>query len=91
MIAGKDLVESYMGRGYYIITPGWLKNWRKRISEMGFNQQIGRMFFSESTLKLLLLDTGVDELVENNLKEFSEFINIPSETIHIGLSYLALA
>jgi signal transduction histidine kinase len=91
MIAGKDLVQSYMGRGYYIITPGWLKNWRKRISEMGFNQQIGRMFFSESTLKLLLLDTGVDELAETNLKEFSEFINIPRETIHIGLSYLRMS
>ncbi len=86
MFAPKAIIDKLISEGAYIITPDWLTNWKVWAKQWGEKDQV-RQIFSETITKLVLLDTGIDPLSEKNLKEFSEYINSPSETIKVGLEY----
>lgn len=86
MFAPKAIIDKLISEGAYIITPDWLTNWKVWAKQWGKKEQV-RQIFSETITKLVLLDTGIDPSSENNLKEFSEYIKSPSETIKIGLDY----
>ncbi len=49
-----------MRAGAYVVTAGWLKQWRGHLREMGFDRETAGEFFRECTRELLLLDTGSD-------------------------------
>lgn len=86
MFAPKAIIEQKMVEGAYIITPDWLSKWKIWTRQWGNKEQIREMF-SESITKLMLLDTGVDPNSNEYLKDFSEYVNCPTETIKIGLDY----
>jgi len=78
------------GEGAYLLTPGWLIHWRKRIDTWGFDRKTARQFFKESCSRLVLLDTGVISGSRAQLKEFADFIDLPFETSFVGSSFMRL-
>ncbi|MBI2851488.1 MAG: DUF1638 domain-containing protein [Chloroflexi bacterium] len=73
------------GQGAYLMTPGWLENWRRYIRSWGFDRQTASDFFAESGKRLVLLDTGVYGDADKHLEEFAGFVGLPGEAIPIGL------
>ncbi len=88
LIVNPELAAYYMQKGYYLVTPGWLRQWRDILKRWGFDQQSASDFFKDSTRAVLLLDTGIDEDAQTNLAEFATFINRPYESITVGLDHL---
>lgn len=90
VIANPSLVDFYMQQGYYLVTPGWLAHWPRRIAQWGMDAHTARDFFRESARAVLLLDTGIDPSAEANLKKFCEFTELSAKRIPVGLEYLDL-
>lgn len=89
MFASKDLINSMIEEGAYLITPGWLSNWRVWVESWGGQEQSSQIF-SDSVSKLVLLDTGTDPASRENLKLFAGALNKPTETISTGLDFFRL-
>jgi signal transduction histidine kinase len=85
-IIDQEIVDRLTRKGAYLVTPGWLKKWRDRIREWGFDRKTAREYFDESTREIVLLDTFTNDDTEELLREFSEFIDIPYRTIPVGTS-----
>jgi diguanylate cyclase (GGDEF)-like protein len=81
-----EFVDFLIEKGAYLMTPGWLSTWQKQFERWGFNQSTAQSFFQEFTRKLILLDTGVDQEAENNIRALSDYLNIPFEALPVGLS-----
>lgn len=90
LFIGRNIVDDYLGKGAHLLTPGWLRHWRSHIEKDGFDEQTARMFFGESTTKLVLLDTGVDTQSQERLREFANFVNLHFEIIPAGLDFFRL-
>ncbi len=90
MVTNRTLVDNLIIQGAYVMTPGWLKNWRQKLSEWGFDQQTARDFFHESATRLTLLDTGVDPRSASRLAGFGAYLNLPTEIIPVGLDFFDL-
>ncbi len=90
LIVSPELATYYMQKGCYLVTPGWLQQWRDIIKRWGFDQHTARIFFNDSVRSVLLLDTGTDENAQTNLEEFASYVNRPSEAITVGLDHLDL-
>jgi diguanylate cyclase (GGDEF)-like protein len=90
LFASRSLIDYYMRQGAYILTPGWLAEWREHIGKWGFDRETARQFFAESATKLLLLDTQVDPDSACKLAAFSEYLGLPAETLPVGLDYFRL-
>ena len=90
MLTHRSLVDFYMKQGAYLLTPGWLENWRGHLKNWGFDQQTGQIFFQECTLKLVLLDTGIHPDRETSLQEMGTYLDLPVEIMPIGTDFLQL-
>lgn len=91
MFAPKALVQSYIDNGAYILTPGWLDQWKIYVQEFwGFDKETAHHFFNEFCKKLVLLDTLGEKKTLNDLKEFSSFVGKPYEVVAIGLEHFKL-
>jgi len=89
-IVNPELADYYIKQGYYLVTPGWLRRWRDILAGWGLKQDMAQSFFHDTAKAVLLLDTGVDDKALVNLKDFSSYINLPAESVNIGLDYLEL-
>jgi len=85
-----EIIKSYMTKGAYIITPGWLVNWQNWIEQWGFDRETARTFFGETVNILTLIDTMTFPESLQHLKDLSEFIAIPYEILPAGVSYTRL-
>jgi len=90
MVAGSQLVDHEISNGSYLITPGWLVNWRQHIEEMGFTDAMAGTFFHDFAKELVLLDTGVDTQAQQNLDDFQTLTEMPARTIPVGLDHVQL-
>lgn len=90
MLINKDIIEYFVNQKSYIVSPGWLKNWRKNIEEMGFDKETAELFFGDFSLKITLLNTGIYENSFHELQEFGEFVKLPYDNIPVGLDYTSL-
>ncbi len=90
MLAGKSLIDNYLKEGCYLLTPGWLSQWKAHIKEMGGDRETVRDLFGESCRKLLLLDTLVDVGSRGRLLELSGYLEKPYEIVPVGLDHLRL-
>ena len=90
LFAGRELVDQLVREGAYLVTPGWLADWRNHIINWGFDRKVAREFFKESTSKIVLLDTGVDEQVVGKMEAFATYVEMPCERIPVGLDMLRL-
>jgi Protein of unknown function (DUF1638) len=67
MFFPKEIINSLMSEGAYLVTPGWLVNWRKKVNQWG-GEELAKEMFSESLKKIVLLDTGTGSCLKILLK-----------------------
>lgn len=89
-LAPPDLVHGLIEEGAYIVTPGWLAGWRRHIEDMGFDRSTARQFFRESTGRLVLLDTRVQDGAGEGMEELAAFLDRPFDIVPVGLEYFRL-
>ncbi|MGM0366605.1 MAG: diguanylate cyclase [Actinomycetota bacterium] len=90
-IVNPTTVESLIERKSYLISPGFLKQWRYLIEEIwGFGKPNARGFFKESSSQIVFLDTGIDPQAGKEIKMMSSYLSLPYTVIETGLDYLKL-
>lgn len=90
LLIGESSIENYISQGAYLLTPGWLTQWRRHLQNWGFDRKIARSFFGENISQLVLLDTGLAANVIEHLQEFGDYVNLPFEQVPVDLEYLQL-
>lgn len=90
MVASPALVDQAIADGGYLITPGWLKDWRGHLAEMGFQPESAGEFFKDFASRLVLLDTGIDPLCAARLDEFAAVVQLPATRIPVGLDHIRM-
>ena len=90
LLVNREIVDGMMAEGAYLVTPGWIENWKQHIERWGFDRPTAREFFQEATTRVVLLDTGVLPDAGPRLAAFGEFLQLPVETVPVGLGYLTL-
>ncbi len=90
LFANSKWVRQLQAEGAYLLTPGWLDQWRQRIDGWGFDQQHAQEFFRESISRIVLLETGVARPSGGEFKEFCEYLGLPGETHDVGLEVMRL-
>lgn len=88
LLAGSSYIENEIAKGNYVLSSGWLINWKRTvINEWGFDEIVAKDFFKESANKLLLLDSGIYDHIEQELQLFSSFSGLEYEIIPVGMEY----
>ena len=82
---GSAQIEQLLAGGAYLVTPGWLGHWQGWMAQWRFDEKTAGEYFAEFSSRIVLLDTGVDKNVKEKLESFAAFVNIPHETIQVGL------
>lgn len=90
LLINESILEHFTNKGYYIVSNGWLKNYKNHINAWGFDKESAKNFFNESMHKVLLLDTGLDDDYLPQLEAISEYMGLDYEIFPIGLSYCKL-
>ena len=92
MLANRDIIDRCLKEGAYLVTPGWIKDWRGRIREWGFegDSKNGQDFFAEFAARLVFLDTGIDSKSHEDLDKFAGFVDRPFEVLPVGLDFFRL-
>ncbi|EGV18157.1 diguanylate cyclase [Thiocapsa marina 5811] len=90
LLAGPDVLEPEMQAGAYLVTAGWIKQWREHLRVMGFDRETAGQFFRECTRELLLLDTGNDTRAVEELEAMARYLGVPCRSRYVGLDYLRL-
>jgi diguanylate cyclase (GGDEF)-like protein len=85
--ANADIIDGEQRTGAYVITPGWLSDWKRRLEVWGFDQELARQFFADSATRLILLDTGVDPRSPGALREFGSYVGLEADIIVVGLDH----
>lgn len=91
LVAPSAMVDHLIAEGAYLMTPGWLLNWRQQIAAWGFDQETAREFFHETTKKLTLLNTSVGGNCHAELSALGRYLDLPTESIPIGVDMLKLS
>lgn len=90
LVADPCLVNEAIAEGAYLLTPGWLADWRKRIAEMGFTPETAGGFFRDFARKLVLLDTGINPDAGTQLGELALAVGLPAKRIAVGLDHIRM-
>ncbi len=87
LVAPPALVDHYLSKGAYLVTPGWLAHWRERFARQGIDRATARALFREAMPRIVLFDTGVDPAYGPSLSELSDFADVPAEVVPVGIDY----
>ena len=88
LVADTGLVAEAITDGGYLLTPGWLADWRGHIAEMGFPPEAAGDFFKDFARTLVLFDTGLDAATGSRLDELATAVGLPSRRIAVGLDHI---
>ncbi len=90
LVAEPAQVDQEIRRGNYLLSPGWLRNWRQQIEAMGFPADLAGEFFRDFAKGLVLLDTGLDANSSQHLQDMATALDLPRKTITVGLDHAQL-
>ena len=90
LVADSGLVSEAITQGGYLLTPGWLADWRGQLAGMGFAPETAGEFFKDFASKLVLFDTGVDAATPAQLGELGNVLGLPATRIAVGLDHVRL-
>ena len=88
LVADTGLVAEAITGGGYLLTPGWLADWRGHIAEMGFPPEAAADFFKDFASTLVLFDTGLDAATGSRLDELATAVGLPSRRMAVGLDHI---
>ena len=84
-LASESFINYVLAKGGYIIGSGWLKSWRQRIADAGFDQETARHFYHDFCTELVFFDAGIEPEAEKNMTELSCFLELPYVVVPIKL------
>lgn len=90
LIAAPGLVAEAIAGGGYLISPGWLTDWRGRLADMGFAGDAAQAFFKDFARELVLFDTGVEPDAAARLEELATTLALPARRLAVGLDHTRL-
>ncbi len=90
LFLNEALVHHYIRQGAYIITPGWLRTWRKNLEKLGFDKVMATEFFADCIKKIVVLDTKIDSNTEQDASDFAKYVDMKWEIIPVGLDHYRL-
>lgn len=88
LIASKRTVTRLAAEGAYMVTSGWLVDWRQHVADWGFTDRTAREFFADCSRNIVLLDTATSGTAAHDLEEFSAFVDRPYSTLLVGLDQM---
>lgn len=72
----------------FFMSPGWLEHWRTIFKKgLGWYEVDARMNFGRYD-RILLLDTGVRKIKDQEILEFFDYTQVPIEILSIDLTHL---
>lgn len=90
VIAGLPAIYHFINQGCYLVTNGWLMNYKRHIKDWGFDATSARAFFGESIKKVLLLDTGLPHDYLPALNAVAAYMGVPYDVLPVGDSHLRM-
>lgn len=90
LLASATLVDDLLSGGSHLVTPGWLRHWRRHLADMGLDQETARALYGEASHEVVLLDTGVAADGAAELGAFSAHVGLAHRTLPVGLDQLRL-
>jgi signal transduction histidine kinase len=91
LIAPEWLLGNLVREGSYLVSPGWLADWKKNVAAWGFDTAGLCEFAQDSMKQVCLLDTLTMADSEMHLAEFSEALGLPSLRIPVGMAHCSEA
>jgi diguanylate cyclase (GGDEF)-like protein len=86
LVVSRDLLAYLQSnRNSHVITPGWLRTWQEHSDFWKLHRDNIVSFSNDSNLKILLLDTGINNDSNDSLVKFADFIGLPFDSINLGL------
>lgn len=79
-----------ISKGNYLVTNGWLKNYKQHIREWGFDEDSARTFFGESVKQIMLIETGLPGNYLPALQAVAHYMGLPYDTLPVGNSHLKM-
>lgn len=89
-LLSNSMAQFIISRGGYLLSSGWLQDWRERLREAGFDRELARRFYSQSCQELVLLDSGFDSEAALQMEALSQYLDCPYRIISIGTDYAAV-
>jgi diguanylate cyclase (GGDEF)-like protein len=89
-MVSEPIINYVLAKGGYIIGLGWLKKWRERILDAGFDQDTARLFYHDFCRELVFFDAGIDPDAEKDINELSQFLDLPYIVIPVELDCMRL-
>jgi len=90
MVTSGSMIDWLMQQNSYILTPGWLEEWRRHLEQWGLDQSTAHDFFHEGIRQLALLDTGLNPSSLTQMEEFGNYLDLPTQILPVGLDYFDL-
>lgn len=87
-LVGDNYAQFFSGEGYYVLSAGWLENWKERLARQGFTRDTAREFYQGWCRKLVFLDGTLDPEAPKRLSALSDYLEIPAKTIAVPLDSL---
>ncbi|MBN1143220.1 MAG: DUF1638 domain-containing protein [Bacteroidales bacterium] len=88
LFINREVIYHFIRQGCYLISSGWLKNYKKQIENWGFDDaETARRFFRESMRKILWLDTQLPGDLTESLKAIAAYTGLPYEVLPVGMTH----
>lgn len=89
LLCASEQVADLIKQRAYLTSTGWLKKWRPQLDRWGFDQPIAQRFFQEAADKIVLLDSGINKAVLEDLAAFADYVGLPSQQLRVGLDFIS--
>ena len=89
LVVNPRLFEAFTAQGTYVLTPGWLQDWRTHLAAQGGDPDMVKALWRETLARLLLLDTGAGES-QAAFQALCSHLELPGETVPLGLDHMQL-
>ncbi len=85
-----EFLDYLTSQGSYIVSLGWLKQWKDHLAAMGFDKDTARSFFQETSKQIVFLDAKIDDNAEGLLLELSSYLGLPFLIVPVELETIRL-
>ena len=90
LLTDAQQIDAWLSAGAYLLTPGWVANWRRILAAIGLaTQEDARLFYGSMT-RLLVLECGVGAIDDAALTAIGTYLALPVERARVGLDHIRL-
>ncbi|MBI9097276.1 MAG: hypothetical protein JEY91_02310, partial [Spirochaetaceae bacterium] len=80
-------IDSFIASGAFIVSPGWLENWKNHPRKKDLIGAQKNLKFSDSIKKIVLFDTGVSDDSKDHLRSLASHLSRPYEVLAVNIEY----